>query len=126
LVALRNGVRDLFSVVEEEKGEKARQNPEDRAENSEPERAVPVCLSRGIGFCLVHSLGFLVGIFHFARFLERVMHLEALDDINDILFHRFPFIAGCDESPTARGASRLLDIGLIYSQCVGTSSLSSL
>jgi hypothetical protein len=30
-------IPDLFSVVEQEKGEKSDQNPEHRAENSEPE-----------------------------------------------------------------------------------------
>jgi hypothetical protein len=49
-----------LSVVEEEKGEKAEQNPEHRAEYSEPEWDVPACIGYGIGFCLGHTLDFLV------------------------------------------------------------------
>ena len=47
-----------LSVVEEEKGEKANQNPEHRAENSEPEWNVPAWVGHGIGFCLGHTSGF--------------------------------------------------------------------
>jgi len=45
-----------LSVVEQEKGEKAGQNPEHRAENSEPEWNVPACAGDDIGFCLGHVL----------------------------------------------------------------------
>ena len=50
----------LSSVVEQEKGEKADQNPEHRAENSEPEWDIPVRVGEDIRFCLVILLVFLV------------------------------------------------------------------
>ena len=50
----------LLLVVEQKKGEKAGQNPEHRAENSEPECEIPARVGNGIGFCFDHFLGFLV------------------------------------------------------------------
>src|SRR5437868_12258630 len=47
---------DMFSVVEQEKPEKADQNPEHRAKNSEPECRVPIGVGDGIGFCSSHFL----------------------------------------------------------------------
>ena len=62
---------DLFSVVEQEKPEKADQNPEHGAKNSEPERDVPACAGDGIGFCLDHTLGFLVSCLPLVAIPER-------------------------------------------------------
>ena len=53
-------IADLLSAVEQEKGEKAHQNPEHRAENGEPEWDVPARPGDGIRLCLSHPLGFLV------------------------------------------------------------------
>jgi hypothetical protein len=50
----------VVSLVEQEKGKKADQNPEQRAENGEPEWDVPARVGDGIRFCLSHPLGFLV------------------------------------------------------------------
>jgi hypothetical protein len=44
------------SVVEQDNGEKAGQNPEHRAKNSEPECRVPIGIGDGIGFCSSHFL----------------------------------------------------------------------
>jgi hypothetical protein len=46
----------LFSVVEQEKGQKGDQNSEHWAEDSEPKCRVPAGLGDGIGFCLSHFL----------------------------------------------------------------------
>src|SRR5438128_1759119 len=53
-------VPDLFSVVKQEKPEKAGQNSEHGAENSKPEWEVPARGRDEIGFCLGHDPGFLV------------------------------------------------------------------
>jgi hypothetical protein len=47
-------------MVEQEKSQKADQNSEDWAEDSEPKRGVPIGLGYGTGFCFGHFLGSLV------------------------------------------------------------------
>ena len=47
-------------VEEQKKAEKSDQYPEHRAEYSEPEWDVPACVGCDIGFCLRHTLDFLV------------------------------------------------------------------
>jgi hypothetical protein len=51
-------IPDLFSVIKQEKPEKTEQNPEHRAENSEPEWDVPARVDNGVRFCLGHTIGF--------------------------------------------------------------------
>ena len=62
-----------LSVVEQDNGEKAGQNPEHRTENSEPEWDVPACAGDGIGFCLGHTPGFLISCLPPVATPERVV-----------------------------------------------------
>ena len=64
-------IPDLFSVVKQEKSEKADQNPENRTENSEPEWDVPACAGDGIRFCLGHTPSLLVSYLPLVAIPER-------------------------------------------------------
>ena len=63
-------------MVKQENPEKADQNPEHGAENSEPEWDVPACVGDGIGFCLGHTLGFLVSCLRLVAIPERAACLR--------------------------------------------------
>ena len=66
-------IPDLFSVVKQEKSEKADHNPQHRAENGEPEWDVPACAGDGIRFCLGHTLGFPVSYLPLVAIPERAV-----------------------------------------------------
>jgi hypothetical protein len=76
-------------VVEQEKGEKAGQNPEHRAENSEPECEIPARVGDGIGFCFDHFLGFLVSYSPLAAIPNRAA-CPSNDESIEVFIFDFP------------------------------------